>query len=56
MQRHSPLGVKISALPYKENEKVINMPFYNTAKLEKILLRYFQEFIVRKDAEKITIK
>ncbi|GHT60839.1 hypothetical protein AGMMS50239_10570 [Bacteroidia bacterium] len=36
-EHNSPLGVKISALPYKENEKVINMPLYNTAKFEKII-------------------
>jgi predicted AAA+ superfamily ATPase len=38
MKAHnSSLGVKISALPYKENEKVINVSLYNTAKLEKII-------------------
>ncbi|MDR0546537.1 MAG: hypothetical protein LBG77_02990, partial [Dysgonamonadaceae bacterium] len=36
-EHNSPLGIKISTLPYKENEKVINLPLYNTAKLEKII-------------------
>ncbi|GHT02750.1 ATPase [Bacteroidia bacterium] len=36
-EHNSPLGVKISALAYKENEKVINVPLYNTANLEKII-------------------
>jgi predicted AAA+ superfamily ATPase len=31
---NSPLGVKISALPYKQNEKVINMPLYATFKIK----------------------
>jgi predicted AAA+ superfamily ATPase len=26
---HSGLGIKISALPYKKNEKVVNLPLYN---------------------------
>ncbi|MDR1552241.1 MAG: ATP-binding protein [Prevotellaceae bacterium] len=32
---NSPLGIKISALPYKQNEKVINMPLYATFKIKK---------------------
>jgi predicted AAA+ superfamily ATPase len=34
---NSELGIKISALPYKLNEKVVNLPLYDTLKLEKIL-------------------
>ncbi|MDR1543155.1 MAG: ATP-binding protein [Prevotellaceae bacterium] len=31
---NSQLGIKISALPYKENEKVINLPLYNTLQIK----------------------
>ena len=34
---HSQLGIKISGLPYKENERVINLPLYNTLKIQSIL-------------------
>jgi len=38
MKNHnSHLGIKISALPYKENEKIINLPLYNTLKIQLIL-------------------
>jgi len=38
MKKHnSHLGIKISALPYKENEKVINLPLFNTLKIQTIL-------------------
>jgi predicted AAA+ superfamily ATPase len=33
---HSPLGIKISAMPYKKNEKVINLPLYNTLNIKKL--------------------
>jgi predicted AAA+ superfamily ATPase len=33
---NSGLGIKISALPYKRNEKVINMPLYSTLKIKEI--------------------
>jgi predicted AAA+ superfamily ATPase len=33
---NSPLGIKISELSYKENEKVINLPLYSTGQLGKI--------------------
>ena len=34
---HLQFGIKISALPYKANEKVINLPLYNTLKIQSIL-------------------
>jgi predicted AAA+ superfamily ATPase len=34
---NSPLGIKISALPYKQNEKVINLSLYNTLKIRQLL-------------------
>jgi len=34
---HLQLGIKISALPYKENEKVINLPLYNTLKIQSVI-------------------
>ena len=33
----SKLGIKISALPYEENEKVINIPLYNTIYTKTLL-------------------
>ena len=36
-KNHSQLGIKISALPYKDNEEVINLPLYNTLKIPTIL-------------------
>jgi predicted AAA+ superfamily ATPase len=33
---HSPLGIKISALPYKENEKVINLPLYSAFRIKEL--------------------
>ena len=37
---NSPLGIKISALPYKENEKVINLPLYSTLKIKRLMVNY----------------
>ena len=38
MKKHnSELGIKISSLPYKKNEKVVNLPLYNTLKIEEII-------------------
>jgi predicted AAA+ superfamily ATPase len=31
---NSPLGIKISTLPYEKNEKVINLPLYNTMQVK----------------------
>jgi predicted AAA+ superfamily ATPase len=34
---NSPIGIKISAMPYQHNEKIINIPLYNTQGIGKLL-------------------
>jgi len=36
-KNNSKLGMKISGLPYKLNEKVVNLPLYNTLNVQSIL-------------------
>ena len=36
-KNHAELGVKISALPYKANEKVVNLPLYSTLNMKDII-------------------
>ncbi|MDR1679268.1 MAG: ATP-binding protein [Prevotellaceae bacterium] len=36
-ENNSPFGIKISSLPYKENEKTINIPLYNTLNIQNII-------------------
>jgi predicted AAA+ superfamily ATPase len=34
---NASVGIKISSLPYKENEKTLNIPLYNTALIKKMM-------------------
>jgi len=36
-KNNSKLGIKISGLPYKLNEKVVNLPLYDTLNIKKII-------------------
>jgi hypothetical protein len=41
-ENHAQLGIKISALPYKENEKIINLPLYSTLQIKRLMVNYLK--------------